>query len=60
MMQLLLLLFTLFPANVSAEEVKVDCQEIREILDDGAAQGIFLRRYVDTVYQRCVRLNERE
>ena len=60
MMQLLLLLFILFPANVSAEEAKVNCEEIREVLNDGVAQGIFLKRYVDTVYQRCVRSNQRK
>ena len=60
MMQLLLLLFILFPANLSAEEAKVNCQEIREVLNDGVAQGIFLERYVDAAYQRCVRYNERQ
>ena len=59
-MPLLLLLFILFPANLSAEEAKVDCQEIREILVEGVDAGHFRWRDVDAIYKRCLRQTQRK
>ena len=58
-MPFILLLLLLFPANVSAEKSKIDCNEIREILIEGVDQGHFLWRDVDAIYKRCLRGNER-
>ena len=59
-MSILLLLLLLFPANLSAREAKIDCQEIREILVEGVHNGAFLWRDVDAIYRRCVRSQQRK
>jgi len=59
-MSILLLLLLLFPANLSAEEVKIDCQEIREILVEEVHRGTFTWRDVDAIYRRCVRSQQRK
>lgn len=58
-MPILLLLLTLFPANVTAGGAPIDCKEIREVLVEAVDEGYYKWRDVDRIYRRCVQANER-